>query len=108
MTEFEFDQKVDAILMALEESIDEQEAEIDYDNAAGILTLEFENGSQIIINRQAPTQQIWVAARSGGFHFAYDADQDIWHLEGKPEQQFLACLNQYCSEQAGEPVKLSL
>ncbi|WP_346927857.1 frataxin domain-containing protein [uncultured Arthrobacter sp.] len=37
-------------------------AEIDYENAAGILTLEFEDGSKIIINRQGPTQEIWVAA----------------------------------------------
>jgi len=108
MNESEFHQKVDEIMLALEESLDEQDADIEYDNISGVLTLEFENGSQIIINRQAPTQQIWVAAKSGGFHFEYDQAADRWHIEGHSDTEFLQCLNGYCSDQAGEPVSLTL
>ena len=105
MNESEFDQLADDAIAAVEEAIDESGADIDYDTAGGILTLEFENGSQIIINKQAPLSQIWVAARSGGFHFDYDADAKCWRLEGKDEELFEA-LSRWCSEQAGEEITL--
>ena len=72
MNESDFDQLAEETMLAIEEAIDESGADIDYDNAGGILTLEFPNGSQIIVNKQAPLKQLWVAARSGGFHFDYD------------------------------------
>ncbi|MDJ0779308.1 MAG: iron donor protein CyaY [Gammaproteobacteria bacterium] len=105
MDESTFDRLADETLVAIEEAIDESGADIDYDSAGGILTLEFENGSQIIINKQAPLTQIWVAARSGGFHFDYDDDAACWRLQGSGEELF-ACLGRYCSEQAGEAVEL--
>ena len=106
MDESTFDQLAEQTMMAIEEAIDDSGADIDYDSAGGILTLEFENGSQIIINKQAPLTQIWVAARSGGFHFDYDETRECWHLQGSDEELF-ACLSRYCSEQAGEPVELN-
>jgi CyaY protein len=105
MNESDFDQLADETLVAIEEAIDESGADIDYDNAGGILTLEFENGSQIIVNKQAPLCQIWVAARSGGYHFDYDDDAECWRLQGGGEELF-SCLERYCSEQAGEAVTL--
>ena len=105
MTESEFNELADETLLSIEEAIDDSGADIDYDNAGGILTLEFENGSQIIINKQAPLCQIWVAARSGGFHFDYDDDGQCWRLQGGGDELF-ACLTRYCSEQAGESVSL--
>ena len=106
MDESTFDQLAEQTMMAIEEAIDESGADIDYDSAGGILTLEFENGSQIIINKQAPLTQIWIAARSGGFHFDHDEARECWHLQGSDEELF-ACLSRYCSEQAGEPVELN-
>ena len=106
MNESDFDRLADETIMAIEEAIDESEADIDYDSSGGILTLEFANGSQIIVNKQAPLTQIWVAARAGGFHFDYDADDDCWRLQGSGEELF-ACLGRYCSQQAGEPVELN-
>ena len=105
MNESEFNDLADDTLLMIEEAIDDSGADIDYDNAGGILTLEFSNGSQIIINKQTPLKQIWVAARSGGFHFDYNADNETWHLEGKGDELF-ACLSQYSTEQAGESVTL--
>ena len=106
MNESDFNQLAEDTMIAIEEAIDDCGIDIDYDNGGGILTLEFENGSQIIINKQAPLCQIWVAARSGGFHFDYNADESNWVLQGKGDELF-ACLSKYCSEQAGEPVELS-
>ena len=105
MTESDFNQLAEDTMVAIEEAIDDSGADIDYDTAGGILTLEFTNGSQIIINKQAPLTQIWVAARSGGFHFDYDADDECWRLQGGGEELF-NCLGRYCSEQAGEEIIL--
>ena len=105
MNESDFDQLAEDTMMAIEEAIDASGADIDYDSAGGILTLEFADGSQIIVNKQTPLSQIWVAARSGGFHFDYDDSADCWRLQGSDEELF-SCLGRYCSEQAGEPVTL--
>jgi CyaY protein len=105
MNESDFDQLADETMLLIEEAIDESGVDIDYDNAGGILTLEFENDSKIIVNKQAPLKQLWVAARSGGFHFDYDADAECWRLQGQGDELF-TCLSRYCSEQAGEPVHL--
>ena len=58
MTETEFNQEVDATLMKIEAALDAQDADFDYETGAGILTLEFEDGSKIIVNRQGATQEI--------------------------------------------------
>ena len=105
MNESDFDQLADETMLLIEEAIDESGVDIDYDNAGGILTLEFDNDSKIIVNKQAPLKQLWVAARSGGFHFDYDADAECWRLQGQGDELF-TCLSRYCSEQAGEPVHL--
>ena len=105
MNESEFERLADEVLEAIEEAIDESGADIDYDSAGGILTLEFADGSQVIVNRQAPLSQVWVAARSGGFHFDYDANGECWRLQGGGDELF-DLLSRCCSEQAGEPVTL--
>ncbi len=105
MTDTEFNTAVDATLLALEDAIDALSVDIDIEMSAGILTLTFETGSKIIINRQAATQEIWVAARSGGFHCAHQEAQ--WFC--KTTQETLAqLLNRTCSEHAGCTVELGL
>ena len=103
MEESEFNQKVDNVLMFIEDSLENCDADLDWDLAGGILTIECANGTMVIVNHQGPTQQIWVAARSGGFHFDFDADKDLW-LQG--ELELFTLLNQALSEQTGETVKL--
>ena len=71
MDESEFHKRVDAILAALDAALDDVEASIDTELNGGILTLTFENGSKVIVNRQTPNREIWVAAKSGGFHFRW-------------------------------------
>jgi CyaY protein len=107
MNESEFNDIVDDILVTIEDAVedasDETGADIDYETASGILTLSFTNGSQIIINRQAPLKEIWVAAKSGGFHFAFDESSDEWLCNGK---ELFAALSEYCSEQSGQTITL--
>ncbi len=105
MNESEFNQLAEDTMAAIEEAVDASGVDIDFDSAGGLLTLEFTNGSQIIINKQTPLSQVWVAARSGGYHFDYDANDNCWRLQDRDEELF-SCLSRYCSEQAGEEVTL--
>ncbi len=77
MTETEFNRLVDAILLKIESAIDAAEVDLDYETVGGILEIECEDSSKIIINRQTPNREIWVAAKSGGFHFKHEKDRWI-------------------------------
>ena len=106
MNESQFNQLAEETMIAIEEAIDASGADIDYDNAGDILTLEFADGSQIIINKQTPLSQIWVAARSGGYHFDYDEANQVWCLNADIDRDLFSQLSIYCSEQSGETVRL--
>jgi len=106
MNESQFNQLAEETMIAIEEAVENSGADIDFDNAGDILTLEFTNGSQIIINKQTPLSQIWVAAKSGGYHFDYDDVNQVWCLNGDIDRDLFSQLNIYCSEQSGETVRL--
>jgi len=108
MTESEFLQAAEETIFAIEDALDECEVDIDFDMMGEVLTLIFENKSQVIINKQTPLKQIWVAAKSGGFHFDYNEEQDDWVLNSDSTKTLGACLNEYCSAQAEQPVNLAL
>ncbi len=105
--ESRFNQLAEATMSAIEEAVEASGADIDYDTISDILTLEFADGSKIIINKQGPTRQLWVAAKSGGYHFDYDVARERWVLDSDPSQELFACLSRYSTEQAGEPVELT-
>ncbi|MEZ5529575.1 MAG: iron donor protein CyaY [Porticoccaceae bacterium] len=72
MKESEFNALVDELMLALEEAIDESGVDIDYETSAGVMTLTVEaNGSKVIISRQPALCQVWIAAKSGGYHCDY-------------------------------------
>jgi CyaY protein len=106
MNESQFNQLAEETMIAVEEAIEESGADIDYDNVADILTLEFSNGSRIIINKQTPLCQIWVAAKSGGYHFDYDEASALWCLNGDKQKNLFSQLSLYCTQQAGEDIQL--
>lgn len=103
MTETEFSQLVDKTLRQIERAIEDSDADIDFEMTAGILELEFENGSRIIVNRQSANQELWVAAKSGGFHYIWK--DNAWR-NTRDGSELLASLGRYVSEQAGENVEL--
>ena len=70
MTESEFHGAVDAVLARVESSLEDEEA-LDVDLEGGILTVTCADATKVIVNRQTPNREIWVAARSGGFHFRW-------------------------------------
>lgn len=77
MSERDFQDQVDAVFQDIEMRIEDANPDIDIEATGGILTLTLPNDSKIIINRQSATQEIWVAARSGGYHLRWQDAQ--WH-----------------------------
>lgn len=105
MNETEFNQKIDDLLIEIEDAIEDSGADIDYETVSGILTLVFEDRSQVIINRQAAMSQVWVAAKSGGYHLDWVDSQ--WVTTGTKESlAMLLC--RVCEEQSGEAVDITL
>ena len=108
MTELEYLDRAEAALQAVETACDrindDSDADIDNQRTGGMVTLTFDNRSQIIINLQKPLQEIWMAARAGGFH--YKCVDGQW-LDTKGAGEFFADLSRYASEQAGQPLRFS-
>ena len=78
MNESDFNTLIDETFHELEMALDEVEGDIDYETSGGVLTIEFDNGTTMVFSRQPPTKQLWLAARSGGFHFEFDEVQSDW------------------------------
>ena len=107
MTESEFNQLVDNVLETIEDRLDAVDADLDYETVGGILTIAFEDDTKVIINRQTPLKQIWVATKSGGFHFNYNSDVEAW-IKDDDGSELFGALSTYCSDHAGETVDLTL
>ncbi len=75
MTESEFTRLADGIFTRIENALDSSSSEIDYSFNGPVLEIEFEDGSQIVINRHTANQEIWLAAKSGGFHYSFQDGQ---------------------------------
>jgi CyaY protein len=105
MNEAEYHRTANATLLEIEQRVEASGAEIDFESAGEILTLEFTNGSKLIINKQAAARQIWVAAKSGGFHYGWDAAAGVWRNDQNRAELF-AELARLLSDQAGRTVNL--
>ena len=107
MNETNFNRNLDTLMMAIEDAIEEAELDIDYETAAGILTLTCPNQTKIILSRQTPLLQLWLAAKSGGFHFDFDTDKSTWVCNSNNET-ILETMNRCLSEQCDENITLDV
>ena len=104
MDEAGFNALADAELERLEGLLDACGADFDYEvKPGGVLELEFDNGTKMIINRHTAAREIWVAAKSGGFHFRPQDGNWVNTRGGDDLWDMLAAL---ASEQAGAAVSL--
>ena len=103
--ESEFHQRVDNVLRDIESALEAIESDIDTETNSGILTLEFANGSKVLINRQTPTRELWVAAKSGGFHFRFDGA--AWR-DTRTNESLETLLSRVISEQSGVVMSITL
>lgn len=111
MEEREFLARADAELARLEAALerlqDESEADWDYElKPGGIIEIDFAEGGKIIINRHAAAREIWVAARSGGYHFKPPAGADGRWLDSRAGRSLEEVLGGCFSAQGGVALRL--
>ncbi|MBY4676431.1 iron donor protein CyaY [Marinobacterium arenosum] len=107
MTESDFNERVDATLEEIEATLDDADTDLDYLISGGVLTIICENRSQLILTRQTPVRQLWLATRSGGYHFDYDADGDRWVLDSDGTS-LAELLGREFAAQAGETLEFKI
>jgi len=105
MSDAEFQRAATAALKRIEQAVEASGADIDFENVGEILEFEFANRTKIIVTKQSAARQIWVAAKSGGFHYSYDADTQQWRNNQSGAELF-GELSRLLSEQSGESVHL--
>jgi len=107
MNESEFQEIADQTIEDLQDAIDASAADIDYDEIGGVLTLEFEDGSKIIFSKQGAMNQLWMAAKSGGYHFDYNEESEQWKCDNGTDEELYSMLSRLACEQAGEKVVIT-
>ena len=106
MKESEYHQLIDDLFIRIEEALDELEVvDIDYESAEGILTMILPDQSKIILNKQPPLLQLWVATKFNGHHFNY---QDGKWIDERFGGEFYEFMDDAVSKQAGVDIKLDI
>ena len=97
------DATLDKIGLALDAALETSDADLDWSLRDGVLTIECDDGSRVIINRHVPNREIWVAAKSGGFHFR--AQQGRWR-DSRGQEELAAALARLLKAQARINVRM--
>jgi len=79
---------------------------VDYESTGDVLQLSFPNGTKCVINTQRPTRQIWLAAKTAGWHFGYEETSGRWIDERGSGMELFACIAQVIRENAGLELEL--
>ena len=99
-----------SIEAALEAADDELDLDLDVERQGGnVINIRFRDKSVIVVNTQPPLHEIWVAAKSGGYHYRWAGTMatPLW-LDTKTGRELLSDLTQFASAQAGQAVKITL
>ena len=99
-----------SIEVALEAADDEFDLDLDVERQGGnVINIRFKDKSVIVVNTQPPLHEIWVAAKSGGYHYRWagTTTQPLW-LDTKTGKELLSDLSQFASAQAGQALKIGL
>ncbi|MCH9692510.1 MAG: iron donor protein CyaY [Gammaproteobacteria bacterium] len=110
MSQAQYNAAIEQSLAAIEDALDHCPWDIDYERNDAVLTLTLEsNGSQVILSRQSATEQLWLAAKSGGYHCTLENTGKLpaWKCTTTGES-LSALLNRVLSEQQDEPISLNI
>ena len=103
-------QLLHSIELALEAADDALDLDLDVERQGGnVINIRFRDKSVIVVNTQPPLHEIWVAAKSGGYHYRWAGTlaQPLW-LDTKTGKELLSDLSTFASAQAGQAVKIEL
>jgi CyaY protein len=98
------------IEVALEAADDALDLDLDVERQGGnVINIRFKDKSVIVVNTQPPLHEIWVAAKSGGYHYRWAGTmaKPLW-LDTKTGKELLSDLTEFASAQAGQAVKIGL
>ena len=108
LTDAEYGSLADAVLASVEAHIDawlqDDVVDIDARRTGGMLEMSFPNGSVLVLNTQPPLHELWLAARSGGFHYKYAAG--AWR-DTRDGRELFEALSACASEQAGQSLRFT-
>jgi CyaY protein len=99
-----------SIELSLEAADDELDLDLDLERQGGnVINIRFRDKSVIVVNTQPPLHEIWVAAKSGGYHYRWagSMNQPLW-LDTKTGRELLSDLSQFASAQAGKDITIVL
>jgi len=102
LNESEFVALTDRVLGAVGAAIDASGEDLDWSENDGVLTIECPDDSRVIVNRHLPNRELWVAARSGGFHFR--SDNARWG-DTRGGEELGALLTRLLREQSGVAIE---
>ncbi len=83
MTETEFLELAEAEMNRLQDEVEAKYDDADCTRSGNVLTIELEDGAEVVVNIQAPMQEIWLASHLGGYHFAPRAGDWISSRDGR-------------------------
>jgi len=102
LTDTQFHTLANSVLSSVESAVDrwlqDDVVDIDSHRTGGLLELSFPNGSKLVLNTQPPLHELWLAARSGGYHYKHVNGQWLDTREGR---EFFDALSACASEQSG-------
>ncbi len=101
---------LESIELALEAADDALDLDLDVERQGGnVINIRFKDRSVIVVNTQPPLHEIWVAAKSGGYHYRWAGtlDAPLW-LDTKTGRELLSDLSEFASAQAGQAITISL
>ena len=99
-----------SIELALEAADDKLDLDLDIERqGSNVINIRFRDKSVIVVNTQPPLHEIWVAAKSGGYHYRWAGTmlQPLW-LDTKTGKEFLSDLSEFATAQAGQSVRIGL
>ncbi len=102
----EFERLAGVALRHLEQALESSGADLDIESKGdGMLEIEFANGGKLIVNRHGPAQEIWVAAKSGGFHFRWASG--AW-IDTRHGEELAVCVSKLIEQHSGQHVELRI
>ena len=105
LTDAEYHRLTQAVLASIEATADrwlqDDVIDVDTQRTGGLLELVFPNGSRLIVNTQPPLQELWLAARAGGYHYRWDGSRWVDTRDGS---EFFEALSGHASAQGGRPL----
>lgn len=108
LSDAEYQRLADAALGSIEATLDrwleDDVIDIDSQRTGGLLELSFPGGSKIVLNKQPPLHELWMAAQGGGFHYRWSEGR--W-CDTRDGRDFFSALSEHASRQAGKPLTFS-